>query len=260
MTILQSQIEIYKPLLEQFCNDTKEIEIGDTFSSIFLPHTMTGYDNSERKIFYFGQDTFGWTQTKDLLLKHKDNKLQDYITETSEWINDNGYLDYNNYKSFGFWTLVAKLHLRLKGITEVNGIGNSFYDDDNLELLNDFGYGNTNSIEIKESLIKQRKWESLDQSKYWLIKEKSKIFDKLKYTIQVYNPDLIFIFNWSCDDKAFLEGLEYEIEKLDLINNHFWIINIPKSKTKIIWTVHPNNLMFQGFNVDQLIETIIKFV
>ncbi len=260
MTTLQTQLEIYKPLLEQFCNDTKNIDIGDTFPSIFLPHVMTEYYSANRKIFYFGQDTSGWTDTKELMKKHTDNVLHEYISETSEWLNDNGYLDYNEYKAFGFWTLVAKLHLRMKGITEINGIGPDFYDDDNLELLNDFGYGNTNSIEIKESLIRRKKWEEIDQSKYWIIKEKSKIFDKLKFTIEIYKPDLIFIFNWGCDDKLFLEGLLYEIEKYDLVNNHFWVVTLLDTKTKIIWTVHPNNLKFQGYNVDQLIDTIIKFV
>ena len=260
MTKLRTPLEVYKPLLEQFCIDTKDVNIGDTFPSIFLPHVMTGYENAKRKIFYFGQDTSGWTETKELMQKHKNNLLHEYISETSEWLNNNGYLDYNEYKAFGFWTLVAKLHLRMKGVKEVNGIGPDFYNDDNLELLNDFGYGNTNSIEIKESLIRRKKWDIIDQSKYWIIKEKSKIFDKLKYTIEVYNPDLIFIFNWGCDDKVFLEDLSYEIEKYDLINNHFWVVNLLDTNTKIIWTVHPNNLKFQGYNVDQLIETIIKFV
>lgn len=251
---------IFKPLLEQFCIETKDVNIGDDFPSIFLPHVMKGYETAEKKIFYFGQDTSGWTSTRELMEKYTTNALSEYINETSEWINENGYLDYNGNKAFGFWTLVAKLHLRMKGITNVNGIGAAFYNDENLQLLNDFGYGNTNSIEIKESLIRRKKWDNIDQLKYWVIKEKSKIFDKLKHTIDVYNPDLIFIFNWGCNHTLFLEGLSYDIEKYDLFNNHFWVVKLKDTKTKIIWTLHPNNLKFQGYTVNELIDKILDYV
>jgi len=257
----QTPEAIFKPLLEQFCKETKDVTIGDDFPSIFLPHVMKGYETTDKKIFYFGQDTSGWTSTKELMQKYSANALNEYINETSEWINENGYLDYNENKAYGFWTLVAKLHLRLKGVTKVNGIGRSFYNDENLQLLNDFGYGNTNSIEKKQSLIRRKKWDNIDQSKYWIIKEKSTIFDKLQHTIKVYNPDVIFIFNWGCNITTFLEGLSYEIEKYDLFENHFWIVKIKDSNTKIIRTIHPNNLKFQGHSsVDAMIDRIIDFV
>lgn len=260
MTTSEKQIKVYNPLLKQFCDETKDIEIDPSFSSIFLSHAMSEYDNAKRRIFYFGQDTNGWTKKEELFQNFRDNDLNSYISQTGDWINKYGFLDYKNYAPYGFWTLLANLHLRLKGITEMADIGPSFYDNDNFELLNDFGYGNTNSIEIPRSLENQGIWKNLDHSKYWLIKERSKIFDKLKHTIEIYNPDLVFIFNWGCDENKFLEDLEYNIEKIDLINNHFWIVTIADTRTKIIWTVHPSNLRYQGYNVAQLIDTIMEFV
>jgi hypothetical protein len=260
MTTHRTPVEIFKPLLEQFCKETKDINIGDDFPSIFLPHVMNGYETAKKKIFYFGQDTAGWTSTKELMQKYSDNALSEYVFETSEWINENGYLDYNENKAYGFWTLVAKLHLRMKGVTKVNGIGRAFYEDVNLRLLDDFGYGNTNSIEMKESLLRRNKWDNIDPTKYRIIKDKSKIFDILKHTIEAYHPDLIFIFNWGCKEKLFLEGLNYEIKKYELIKNHFWVVNLPDTKTKIIWTMHPNSLKFLGYRVDELIDTILDFV
>jgi hypothetical protein len=67
MTTHRTPVEIFKPLLEQFCNETKDINIGDDFPSIFLPHVMNGYETAKKKIFYFGQDTAGWTATKEWL-------------------------------------------------------------------------------------------------------------------------------------------------------------------------------------------------
>ena len=53
MTTHRTPVEIFKPLLEQFCNEPKDINIGDDFPSIFLPHVMNGYETAKKKIFYF---------------------------------------------------------------------------------------------------------------------------------------------------------------------------------------------------------------
>ncbi len=251
---------VFDPLLRQFCQDTEQIQIDENFSSIFLPHTMSGYDKADKKIFYFGRDTNGWLPTKYLMQNFKDQRLDKYIDETSSWINDYGFLDYNKNSAYGFWTLSMKLHLKLKGITDNIRIDKTFYDHEYIDLLNDFGYGNTNAIEVQKSLQNQGIWQTLDKSKYWQVKEKSKIFDKLIHTIKAYHPDLVFIFNWACDEKLFLEGLNYINEKLDLINNQFWVYTLNDTKTKIVWTIHPRTLSFNGYNTDKLIDTILNNV
>jgi hypothetical protein len=221
---------------------------------------MSGYDNADKKIFYFGRDTNGWLPTKNLMQYYNDEQLDKYIDETNSWINEHGFLDYNKNAAYGFWTLTMKLHLRLKGITDTIRIDSKFHDHDYIDLLNDFGYGNTNAIEVQKSLQNQGIWQTLDKSKYRQIKEKSKIFDKLIYTIKVYQPDLVFIFNWACDEKLFLEGLTYTEEKLDLINNQFLVYTLHDTKTKIIWTIHPRTLSFEGYNANELIDTILNVV
>lgn len=260
MTTRHSAKSIFDPLLRQFCQDTEQTEIDENFSSIFLPHTMSGYDNADKRIFYFGRDTNGWLATKKLMQNFKDQQLDKYIDDTSSWINDYGFLDYNKNAAYGFWTLAMKLHLRLKGITDHISIDKTFYDHDHIDLLNDFGYGNTNAIEVQKSLQNQGIWETLDKSKYWQVKEKSKIFDKLIHTIKVYQPDLVFIFNWACDEKLFLDGLNYTEEKLDLVNNQFWIYTLHDTNTKVVWTVHPRTLPFNGYNTDELIDAILNVV
>lgn len=253
-----TNIEIFKPLLREFCEQTKRIDIDPDFPSIFLPHTMNNYDLAKKKIFYFGRDTYGHTATKDLMEKYDSDNIEEYIQEMSEWINEYGFLEYNNNLAYGFWTLAMKLHLRLKGIIEDVSISPNM--PSHLQpMIDDFGWGNTNAIEVQKTLQKRGLWEALDKEKYWKVKEASKKFDKLEYTLRLFDPDIVFIFNWETDENIFLEGLNYDIEKFDdLVNGHFWIITLKDYKTKIVWTVHPNNLMFQGLNIDNLIDIIEK--
>lgn len=251
--------QVFEPLLRQYCKATKPIEIDEDFSSVFIPHTMSDYSNADRKIFYFGRDTYGWTPTSELTKAYSDNNLSSYIEATSKWANDFGFLNYNKNKSSGFWTLAIRLHLRLKGFTENLWISESL-PKEYYNHINDFGWGNTNAIEVPQSLKNQGIWETLYKEKYWAIKEQSKIFDKLIHTIKLYKPDLVFIFNWDCDEKLFLEGLDYQEQKWDLIDNHFWTYFLPETNTKIIWTIHPTRARFLGYSADNIIDEILQYM
>lgn len=251
--------QIFKPLLRQFCETTKPIEIDEDFSSVFLPHTMTNYTKANKKIFYFGRDTYGWTPTSELMQAHNNDNHLSYLEETSKWANEFGFLDYNKNKSSGFWTLAMRLHLRLKGFTENLKISDNL-PEEYYDHINDFGWGNTNAIEVPKSLENQGIWETLDKDKYWAVKEQSKPLDKLIHTIKAYNPDLVFIFNWDCDEKAFLEGLNYQEQKLDLISNHFLSYHLPDTNTRVIWTVHPTAARWLGYGTDSIIDEIVDYL
>lgn len=250
---------IFEPLLKQFCRATKPIEIDEDFSSVFLPHTMSGYFKAERKIFYFGRDTYGWAPTSELMEAYSDNKLSSYIEETSNWAKGFGFLEYNNNKSSGFWTLVIRLHLRLKGFTENLIISDSLLEE-YYDHINDFGWGNTNAIEVPQSLQNQEIWETLDKEKYWAVKEQSRIFDKLIYTVKAYKPDIVFIFNWKCNEKEFLEGFSYQEKKWNFMNNHLWTYILAETNTKIIWTPHPTAARWLGYGTDSMIDELMEYI
>lgn len=246
------------PLLQDLCNEITTFGNTKGIPSTFLPHTMNGYSQAERKIFYFGQDTNGWGDINELLEKHKNNGLESYINDTKEWLNDLGFLEYNNNKSYGFWTLITQLHLRLKGVKEQVS-ASSFLEPEYKRLLNDFGWGNTNCIEIQKSLENRDVWNSLDKDVYSKVKQKSISIDKLIHTIKAFRPDLVFIFNWGCNEKLFLEGLEYEETKHTLLNGKLYTYFLPKTNTKVIWTTHPRSLSFEGSNITSLIDVIEPF-
>lgn len=251
--------QVFEPLLSQFCKATESIAIDEDFSSVFIPHTMPEYSKADRKFFYFGRDTYGWKPTSELMHSYSCNNLSNYIEESSKWANDFDFLKYNKNKSSGFWTLALRLHLRLKGYTKNLMIGDNL-PEEYYNHINDFGWGNTNAIEVRESLKNQGKWEKLDKDKYWALKEHSKIFDKLIHTIRAYQPDVVFIFNWACDETLFLEGLNYQVRKFDLISNRFLSFYLPDSNTKIYWTVHPTAGRWLRYGTDSIIDEIIEHI
>lgn len=259
MKITPNIQQTFEPLIRQFCEATKPIDMNENFSSLFLPHTMPNYETAARKIFYFGRDTFGWTPTSKLMQSHENNSHTNYLEETSQWIKEFGFLDYNNNQSSSFWTLAMRLHLRLKGFTRNLKISKDL-PKEYLEHINDFGWGNTNAIEIQKSLENQEVWQSLDKEKYWAVKEKSKPLDKVVHTIQAYKPDLVFIFNWDCDKTLFLEGLNYTEKKYDFVKNHFQTYYLPDTDTTIVWTLHPTAARWQGYGTDEMIDEIIGYL
>jgi hypothetical protein len=251
--------QVFEPLLKTFCQATQDIDISDNFSSIFLPHTMKGYDAAEKKIFYFGRDTSTWLRTGFLMNCYRTDNLDTYIEKTFEWVNKFDFLEYNKKKSSGFWSIAMLLHLKIKGVTEKPSISENL-DEKFYDLLNDFGYGNTNAIEVPESLQIQGVWDGLDQNKYWQIKEHSRMFDKLKFTIEAYEPNLVFIFNWKCDEKKFLEGLEFDIKSVQLIKDNFLDIHLTNYDTRIIWTVHPTYGRWLGYTSEAMANDIFDYL
>jgi hypothetical protein len=64
------------------------------------------------------------------------------------------------------------------------------------------------------------------------------------------------------DKNGYLEGLEVEnCDELDDVNGHLWVYTLKNINTKVIWTVHPNNLRFhKGMNVSKLVDILVKTV
>jgi len=128
-------------------------------------------------------------------------------------------------------------------------------------LLNEIGWGNINSIVKPSTLKKLKKWDNLDKNIYYDIKEKSRSFDSIKFILDIYEPDFLFIFNWN-DEKEEdvfrdLKPIWNESEhKEGLISTY----NFKEYKTKIIWCPHPNNLKYKSLSFEDLIRKIVKVI
>ena|GEM_PF-2804302 len=227
--------------------------------NVFLPHTMANYETADRQIFYLGRDTNGWGNLSHLFQTYKDN-LWEYPADSSDCLRGFGFLDYNKNNPYGFWTLVCRLHLRLKGIEETVPISKNL-DQKFKHLLSDFGWGNIHSIETKKSLEKRDIWRQLDTQKYNFTKERSKILDKLKHILEVFNPELIFIFNWDAEEEPYLEGLQIiESEGVDGSGFRIAKYRFEGYRTTLYWTDHPGSIKFKSRRLENFISVLISRV
>lgn len=243
-------IDFYKPLLEIFCKSIAPYASKSKYPyGPFIPYTMSEYNNSNLKIFYIGRDTYYWISIDDMMCDFKNNSLENYLLRNSDTVNVDKMLEWKN-NSGAFWTLVVKLHLYLK-----TGI---YYDDvnqlsaDEIELLQDIGYGNLNAIELPNSLIKEGEWDNINKNEYWIIKQESAIFDRLNLIINAYSPDYIYIFNWEDRDNIF-EGLKYKWHEEYFEDKFRAVYSIEGHKTKVIWSSHPRRFSFLGTNMKEMV-------
>lgn len=262
MRNIEKESKVFIPLLKQFCADIAPLNLDKEFPSLFIPQTMSRYADSANKIFYFGRDTNRSYQPIDLMESYRNNNLESYIYDNHALLNEDFFLWETEARTF--WLLVLNLHLRLKGINQyMDIIWEEYSNVDLISELNDFGHGNTNAIQVKQTLQQNGVWSKIDIAKYLVVKEKSRIFDCLLHTIQAYRPDLVFIFDWSSNYQQFLEGLEYTIEKRNVLNGYFFVINLKNYPTRIIWTIHPRSLPKGSLNkesvaINNLIDIIVS--
>jgi hypothetical protein len=256
---MNKQIYTYKQIIVDFCNETRQYKNQIDIPGLFLPHVLANYDRANKKYFYVGRDTNGWGSFNDLIIAYENNQIEEYIEKNNNWpgVVDN-FLEYTNNKAGGFWTLASKLHLKLNGINETVSI-NTDIDEKYKVILSEMGYGNLNAIETHQSIKNRDKWNDIDQIIYWDIKSKSRRFDKLKYILDIYSPDYIFIFNWAVDEAeeelAFTD-INVEWQENDHIPKILATYLVKDYNSKIIWTIHPRNLSFKEMNIDELIQEI----
>lgn len=183
---------------------------------------------------------------------HGETFFDDFYQESMDsWLR--------NYKFWEekeiFWEVVTKIHCRIKGQDRY-----SLGDDDVRDCLNDLGWGNTNSIEIKKTLEKRGVWDNIeDKELYWRVKELSARFDRLRLVIDVFDPDIVVVFNKK--EYSYLDGVysvHKEEEKTNYHNGVLSRIHTDGLKAKVLWTHHPRKLRIMGLTDDDIINGILE--
>jgi hypothetical protein len=254
---MTKQEEIYEPLLREFCSEIKQYYKKINISGLFLANSMPKYEESNNKFFYIGQDTYWWTDFNMMIEQCTSNRVKEYINENNKWLTPKNIISQSSNNAGSFWTMVIRLHIFLKTneLVNVNKLSN-----EQINLLNSIGWGNLNSIEVPKTLQNEERWNEIDKNYYRDIKNRSGKFDKLKLILDIYDPDILFVFNW-CDDNKFeqvSEGLELECNEETYIQNILATYRIKDRKTKIIWSSHPNKLKYEETNINNIIEIIQK--
>jgi len=250
---MTKQEEIYLPMLDAFCAQFENCYVSYLYG-LFLPNAAPKYNEISPKVFYIGKETKSWEpEFKDMLEYCLTNNAINYIREQNKWLcNQSNIL---KEAKNPFWNTIIKLHIYLhtnKPVTDLRKL-----NENQLELLNSIGWGNLNSIITKEGLEQYSKeWEGdfdwwgeedISYELYDKIKKESYVFDKLKFVLDIYNPDVIFIFNENKNEekhyKQFLDGLKLTwCSETKIYDDFLASYSIEEYNTKIIWTAHPRTL------------------
>jgi hypothetical protein len=245
----QKQKEVFKPLLQKFYEQVKDLESETYPPAIFLPQVCEDYGiEGKKKVFYVGRDTYNWELWSEMQSKFSRNDYEKYLVSNNKYLTGKGYKE--NEKSV-FWAMCEKIHQKF-------GFGNEF---------SAFGWGNRNSIELVASLENQHKniplWKDFgasSQNIYYKIKKASKNFDKLVYLLDVYQPDIVFILSWSNEGKkSYFDGLGWHLHNhnsTEKFKIRIYEISLHEKNIKVVWTEHPSSLRYKGVKIDEVVEKI----
>ena len=225
---------IFEPLLEAFLQETKTINSGYPYGPI-IPHVFEQYDQAPLKVFYCGRDTYYWLE-ENLLSK---DTIPSYLSRNASVITPEAMMDNNNLSNF--WTFVSQLHLYLRTGKMADDL--TRLSSQQIKTIREVGYGNLHSIELKQTLINEGTWEGINPSEYNVLVQKSKSLDKLKYILDAYEPDIVFILSWE-NYMEFFNGLEYENVASWYEEDLRSVFTVKGYRTKIIWTSHPHRFSF----------------
>ena len=160
-----------------------------------LPYVYSKYASMEKKIFYVGQDTMGWTlklpeSDEEKLFSfffqcYDERDFQPYLQRNSKALTlDERIYSWPN-KPGSFWFGVNSLQLKLLlDRNPRNGLRGLSEKD--CEIIDGIGYANLNSIELKSTLKSQKYWNNIAEDLYWKIKKSSESkLDGIKYLLAV---------------------------------------------------------------------------
>lgn len=241
-------LETYKPLVGQFIEAIADVNY-DKVPQPFLPLCGDLYEQSETKIAFIGMETRGWGNTTNFVKSFRHDPDNSLLKDFDEF-NELEFCDWGNNFGTGFWDFNFKF---LAHFYDKNW--KDFKCGDEEDLLRSFAWGNTNAIE-RYHVTAQKK--GVEYSDWVEVKNASKVFDKAKYFIETFKPNIAVILNWDTSEEWLSDGLSDKVERKE-IDDHFWYYNLPSTKTQVVWTAHPMWLC-KNRDFDNYIEYLVDFV
>lgn len=254
----RNQEKVYIPLLREFKNNTQDlyknlwISRGEDLSGVFIPHVFDDYYNAKTKVFFIGQDTYGWTgleQTYSLSEEKylaENNKWPDSIDTILEWTNP-----------YTFWNFAARVQLALNGYrpSDLSNLSTS-----QRTVINQIGWGNLYSLEIPETVAKYGEDfnASFDHGKYSELLKATQKISKLKNVIDAFKPDYVVILAWKYVEDWLFEGLNVRHLQDESIPELLSVYEIAGVGTKIFWTYHPQALCRKSQDLEALISLFLN--
>jgi hypothetical protein len=263
--------ENYKKLVTDFYFEVEKLygdktDILNQIPSIQIPGFGINYPTSPRKILYLGIDNRGWDSILDVLNSRKEdqNFIKTEIEGTCSVLENMTFIKWfkeqtkDNIKTSPFWNVLIKIHLSLKNVK----FNDPIQVDDILYIkdhLMDFSWGNTHSIMVYNSYLKNYKPKNgeiqLAKTDYQNIQKLTKPFDNLELMVETLSPDVVIIMNggtWeNINYKDFLSSFQIQKDS----STKQWEKYLNKSRDiTLFWLNHPRANNFGKH------ERIIKYL
>lgn len=252
----KNQEKIYAPLIRDFKNLTSNLykklwknKTAD-LSGLFIPHVFDDYYNAKTKVFFIGQDTYGWLELEKTYIWSE----KDYLAENNKWPESvDTTLKWTN--PYTFWNFVNRLQLAFND-EKYDSLQN--LSSSQRKILNQVGWGNIYSLEILETIAKYGEEfnQSFDHSVYSDLLKNTQKISKLKNVIDAFHPDYILILAWKYVDDWYLEGLDAQYIANESIDNLLSVYKL-NNGTKVLWTYHPQALCRKKQNLEELIQIFL---
>lgn len=248
-------VDYYKPILEQFIKENKQLYVESGYPwGLFIPYVFPNYKNAPLKIFYVGRDTYYWIERNVMLGSFDKSNLERYFSENASAVYLEKCLEWGN-GSGAFWSFVNKLHLYIR-TGEIKDL--NYLSEDDRTILQEVGYGNINSLELNQTLLNNEGWaaEEFDFDKLNILRERSKTFNKISHVIKAYNPDVVVILNWDNGADYYIDDYDFTWQKDLFIESTQAVYLSNETKTKVIWSSHPNRFKYLGVNQESMVRQL----
>lgn len=264
----QRLIEQYAPLIGQFLNDIKGLDVTG-IPAPHIPIMGKSYEAAKYKMAFIGMETYGWTDINEFCEIAR-KSLNEAVTYEENTINSLEYLNWASNYTSTFWGFVLKFLAKFYNILDFN----NFIGDNKIktykDILTSFVWGETNSIEryhvsAGPNNVKPEIWEA--------VKRSSICFDSANNLIKSVAPRLIFILNRNVDDDYIINddavracGVSVENKKATMtvdvdkdmkIRYHY----LRDDNVHIIALPHPTWMgVYSGYSIDLYIDRIIDLL
>lgn len=256
--------EFIIPKLQEFWKAHREDYVRSGLEDgLFLPHVFDKYDDCQKKIFYIGQDAPYWRPSSQMIELFDADEYKKYIEENNGVMRPIAKrLAWGNSPS-AFWTMVSKLHIYLytgewkQDITKLS--------KEERDILRTLGYGNINSIPLRQTITTYEDWSKIKFEYY--IKTKIALFtiEELRHIVSAYDPDIIIVLTKLVSAEKveqLLTGIDVKWKSNDEVSDELSVdvgkFCINNKIRTIIWTNNPNYFRFIGTNMYEVSSLIQK--
>jgi hypothetical protein len=228
-------IKTYKPLMTQFIEAIRAVNY-DRIPAPFFPVHGKLYEEATTRIAFVGIELKSgpdsrWDNITDFV-KRADTDPEGAIFKDFEEFEELAFCDWGDNRETGFWDFVFRILADFHGVPDWR----VFKRGESKQILTSFAWGNTNAIERFEKAAKLR---GVVEENWIPVKEASECFDQAKHLVNILQPHLMVVTDWThTPEKWLLDGLPENVARVE-IEKHLWYYFLPATQTHVLWTAHP---------------------